>query len=403
MPSTPKILFLIADGMGDWPGPGDKKTPLAEAETPNMDALARHCCAGLIQTVPPGMAPGSDTANMALIGFDPQKHLTGRGPVEAAAQGLKLAPNDLVFRLNLVTVTEPNTKGLMLDYSAGHIDTAKSTELILDLREFLRKLLGGEDFALYPGVQYRHLLVLKKKADSTESRLHVRPPHDITGRKIAPDLETFERSPVLSGLFYGAARRLAAASNTTPANAVWPWGQGRSLFLPDFREAYGLKGAVISAVDLVKGLGRASRMTVLDVAGATGLLDTNYAGKVRAALDFLEQGDFVYLHVEAPDECGHAGNREEKIEAVARFDAQIVGPLRKALAERDVAFFITCDHLTPLREKTHVSDPVPFLLNHPKCREHKLSAFTEETAGKTGLFIDPGHTTLSWVRKKIFS
>ncbi|MDY7000777.1 MAG: cofactor-independent phosphoglycerate mutase, partial [Thermodesulfobacteriota bacterium] len=238
---------------------------------------------------------------------------------------------------------------------------------------------------------------------STESRLHVRPPHDITGRKIAPDLETLERSPVLSGLFHGAARRLSAASNTSEANAIWPWGQGRSLFLPDFREVHGLKGAVISAVDLVKGLGGASNMTVLDVPGATGLLDTNYAGKVEAALDFLKHGDFVYLHVEAPDECGHAGNRAEKIEAVARFDAQIVGPLRRALEGRDVAFFITCDHLTPLRKKTHVSDPVPFLLHHPKCLEHTLSAFTEKTAAKTGLFIDPGHATLEWVRKKILS
>ena len=247
------------------------------------------------------------------------------------------------------------------------------------------------------------MLVLKKKARATESRPHVRPPHDITGRKIAPDLETLERSPVLSGLFHGAARRLAAASNTTPANAIWPWGQGRPLSLPDFRGTYGLKGAVISAVGLVKRLGKASRMTVLDVPGATGLLDTNYAGKVEAALDFLEQGDFGYLHVEAPDECGHAGNRAEKIEAVARFDAQIVGPVRKALSGRDVAFFITCDHLTPLREKTHVADPVPFLLNHPSCREHALFAFTEETAAKTGLFIDPGHTTLAWVQKKILS
>jgi len=398
-----KILFLIADGMGDWPGPKGKKTPLAEAETPNMDELARLCCAGRIQTIPPGMEPGSDTANMALIGFDPQKYLTGRGAVEAAAQGLRLAPDDLVWRLNLVTVTEPTSKGLMLDYSAGHVDTGKSTELILELREFLHKLLGTEDFDLYPGVQYRHLLVLKKKADSTESRLHVRPPHDITGRKIGPDLETLERSPVLSGLFHGAARRLSAASNTSEANAIWPWGQGRPLFLPDFREAYGLKGAVISAVDLVKGLGMASKMTVLDVPGATGLLDTNYAGKVEAALDFLDQGDFVYLHVEAPDECGHAGNRAEKIEAVARFDSQIVGPLRRALEGRDVAFFITCDHLTPLRKKTHVSDPVPFLLNHPRCMEHALPAFTEATAAKTGLFIDPGHATLSWVQKKLLS
>ncbi|MDY6851492.1 MAG: cofactor-independent phosphoglycerate mutase, partial [Thermodesulfobacteriota bacterium] len=180
MPNQTKILFLIADGMGDWPGPKGKETPLAEAKTPNMDELARLCCAGQIQTIPPGMEPGSDTANMALIGFDPEKYLTGRGPVEAAAQGLKLASDDLVWRLNLVTVTEPTTKGLMLDYSAGHVDTGKSTQLILDLQKYLRTLLGGEDFVLYPGVQYRHLLVLKRKADSTESRLHVRPPHDIT-------------------------------------------------------------------------------------------------------------------------------------------------------------------------------------------------------------------------------
>lgn len=398
--SKTKLLFLVADGMGDYPVRRlGGKTPLEAAQTPNLDAMAASCAAGLARTVPLDMPPGSDVANMSLLGYDPAAHHTGRGPIEAAAQGLALAPDDLVWRLNLVRVSEPTPKGRMLDYSAGHIPTDQAAPLIA----LLQDKLGNAEFAFHPGVQYRHLLVQSSGALSTEARIHVRPPHDITDQSIAPDIREIERSPGLLAIFTLAARLLATPGNPSQANAVWPWGQGRPLSLPGFRQNFGLRGAVISAVDLVRGLGRAAGMRVLHVEGATGLLDTNYEGKVEAALSYLLErgGDFVFLHVEAPDECGHAGDPQAKTEAVRRFDARIVGPLRAALKDHDMAFLACCDHLTPVRVRTHTPEPVPFLLHHPSCTEHRLPAFSEKTAASTGLLLDPGHTLLPYVLKRL--
>ena len=390
-----KLLFLIADGMGDWPvAELGGRTPLEAADTPAMDALAHDCAAGLIRTVPEGMAPGSDVANMSLVGFDPAGHHTGRGPIEAAAQGLELDPGDLVWRLNLVNVTAPDATGTMLDYSSGHIATEESTPLIEDLQANL----GDDVFSFVPGIQYRHLLVQKGGADSPEAGLDIRPPHDITDKPMGRDIEEYAKSARLKTLFDAAAERLARPENATKARSIWPWGQGRPLILPDFAATYGLRGAVVSAVDLVKGLGRAAGMEVVEVPGVTGLLDTNYQGKVDATLEFLRGGgDFVYVHVEAPDECGHSGIVADKVEAISRFDARIVAPLVEALKGEDVAFFITCDHFTPLIERTHTTDPVPFLLHHPKATGHGLPAFSEANAMGTGLVIDKGHEALHYV------
>lgn len=389
-----KLLFLIADGMGDWPVDElGGLTPLETAETPAMDALARSCAAGLIRTVPQGMPPGSDVANMSLVGFDPAEHHTGRGPIEAAAQGLDLDPGDLVWRLNLVNVTAPDATGIMLDYSSGHITTERSTPLVEDLQA----RLGDDVFSFVPGIQYRHLLVQRGGASAPEAALDIRPPHDITDRPMDRDIAEYAKSPRLKALFDAAAKRLARPENDTKARAIWPWGQGRPLILPDFEAAYGLRGAVVSAVDLVRGLGRAAGMRVVEVPGVTGLLDTNYQGKVDATLDFLRAGgDFVYLHVEAPDECGHSGIVADKVEAVRRFDARIVAPLVEALEGEDVAFFVTCDHFTPLKERTHTTDPVPFLLHHEKAVGHALPAFTEANAAATGLVLDKGHEALAY-------
>ncbi|BBD06830.1 cofactor-independent phosphoglycerate mutase [Desulfovibrio ferrophilus] len=389
-----KLLFLIADGMGDWPVKElGGKTPLEAAHTPHMDQLAKSCVAGLIRTVPTGMAPGSDVANMSLVGFDPAKYHTGRGPIEAAAQGLTLDPNDLVWRLNLVSVTSPDETGTMLDYSSGHIGTAQSTPLIEDLQS----QLGDDDFEFIPGIQYRHLLVHKGGANQPEAELAIRPPHDITDQAMDQDITAYAQSPRMKALFDAAAKRLGRPDNGTKANAIWPWGQGRPLILPDFADTYGMKGAVISAVDLVKGLGRASGMEVIDIPGATGLLDTNYQGKVDAALDFLSSGgDYVYLHVEAPDECGHSGIVADKVKAIDQFDEHIVGPLIEALAGEDVAFMITCDHFTPLIERTHTTDPVPFLISHPSCTMHGLPAFSEANAAGTGVMVEHGHEALKY-------
>jgi 2,3-bisphosphoglycerate-independent phosphoglycerate mutase len=319
-----KIAFLIADGMGDYPVADlGGRTPLQAASTPNMDQLASRGVIGRCRSIPPNLPPGSDIANMALFGYDPRTFHTGRGPIEAAAKGLDLTPEDIVYRLNLCTVSELNPAGRMLDYCAGHIETDRAARLI----ERLQDELGSERFRFETGVQYRHLLIQKGGRDSLEASLAINPPHDILGASLAEDLRTFSDSPELEAIVHGAADILSHPSNDSQANAVWPWGQGAALHLPDFTQTYGLRGAVISAVDLVKGLGRAAGCEVIEVPGATGLLQTNYRGKMEAARDFLTRGDFVYLHLEGPDECGHAGNAREKIEAIERFDSEIVGPL----------------------------------------------------------------------------
>lgn len=386
-----KLVFLIADGMADRPLFAlDGKTPLAAAATPAMDALAATGRQGLCHTVPKGMHPGSDVANMALLGFDPARHHTGRGPIEAAAMGLELAPDDVVFRLNTVTVSDFSEAGVMRDYSAGHIRTEDSRALV----ERLARECCPEGYVLHPGIQYRHLLVARQAADGPEAALAVRPPHDITDQAIAPDLAALRQAPRLWRFVSEAAKRLAGPDNATKANAVWPWGQGRALSLPDFSAAFGLTGAVISAVDLVKGLGRAAGMTVCEVPGATGLLDTNYEGKVAAALDFLEKGDFVFLHVEAPDECGHGGDIAGKTEAIARFDARVVAPMAKALGDR-AAFIVACDHPTPIELRTHSAEAVPFLFWRPGLAPSGETTFSELAAARSGCLVDPGHTLLA--------
>jgi len=390
-----KFLFLVADGMGGWPGEIGGGTAMEAAPTPVMDALAAAGVTGTARTIPPGMPPGSDVANMALLGFDPATHHTGRGPIEAAAQGLELAPDDLVWRCNLVRVTRFDASGTMLDYSAGHIATEDSQPLI---RSLDAQCAGCSDaytpFALHPGVQYRHLLVQRGAAGSPEASLAIRPPHDITDQPIGPDIEAFGSSPLLWSLTRCAARFLEGPGNATAANAIWPWGQGRTLTLPSFEAAFGLKGAVVTAVDLIRGLGRAAGMEVLDVPGATGLLDTNYEGKVEAAARFLEHGDFVFVHLEGPDECGHGGDAACKAEAIARFDARVVAPLTRAYP--DAVCLITCDHLTPVARRTHVDDPVPFLLHAPGLAPNGAERFSEAQAKARGLAIEEGSELLSW-------
>jgi len=393
-----QLPFLIADGMGGWADehPGGK-TCLEAAATPHMDEMARSGTAGVCRTVPEGMPPGSDVANMSLLGFDPSKHHTGRGPIEAAAQGLTLDADDLVWRMNLVNLTELSPQGTMLDYSSGHITTEASTPLVEDLQEHL----GDENFQFIPGVQYRHLLVHKGGAAEDEARLRINPPHDITGKPIYADMREFSRSARMWDLLFLAAERLERTATHSKAKSIWPWGQGRPLILPKFKDAFGLTGAVISAVDLVRGLGRAAGMEVIQVPGATGLIDTNYQGKVDAALKYLERGDFAFVHLEGPDECGHAGDAAEKAEAISRFDARIVAPLRAALAGQDVAFVVTCDHFTPIAEKTHTPDPVPFVLWREGGEPSGLSAFSEAQARSTGLVIESGHGLLAWVRHQL--
>ncbi|SDL12346.1 2,3-bisphosphoglycerate-independent phosphoglycerate mutase [Maridesulfovibrio ferrireducens] len=387
-----KLLFLIADGMGGWPIKElGNKTTMEAAFTPNMDMLANKGIVGRCRTVPSNMPPGSDIANMSLLGFDPTKYHTGRGPIEAAAQGLKLDPDDLVWRMNLVNLSELSSDGIMHDYSSGHISTDKSVPLI----ELLQKELGNDEFTFYPGIQYRHLLVHKGGAKKLESKLAIRPPHDLTDKSIADDIEEFAKSPLMDKLLRDAAKVLK--DNGTKVVSIWPWGQGNPLILPDFREKYSMKGAVISAVDLIKGLGRASGLEVIDIEGATGLVDTNYAGKVDATLKFLEHGDFAFVHLEGPDESGHMGSIKDKIASIERFDAQIIGPLMEKYPLGTASYLVTCDHFTPIETKTHDAAPVPFILVSDKCDGSGLKSFSEKNAKSTGLILEKGHELMQWV------
>jgi 2,3-bisphosphoglycerate-independent phosphoglycerate mutase len=331
---------------------------------------------------------------MALLGYAPETYHTGRGPIEAAAQGLDLDPEDLVWRLNLVTLSGFDDQSDMLDYSAGHINNDVAREIV----EHLQEKLGDETFTFYPGIQYRHLLVQKKGKRAPEAGLAINPPHDITDQPIATDLTTYGSSPRLMDLLTRARELMRPWSKRCAANAIWPWGQGTPLLLPEFASRFGHKGGIISAVDLVKGLGRAANMDVLDIPGATGFLDTNYQGKVEGARRYLDQGDYVYLHVEAPDECGHMGNPAKKIQAIEDFDAKILGPLLESHGDHDILWVLTCDHFTPIVRKTHTTDPVPFVMRTKGIEpNHAAARFEEVLAAQTGLTLDSGPALMNLI------
>ncbi|MDM7913488.1 MAG: cofactor-independent phosphoglycerate mutase [Methanotrichaceae archaeon] len=371
-----KFIVILGDGMADRPIESLKgKTPLQAAHTPNMDSVAREGKNGLAITVPEGMPPGSDVANLSVMGYDPHKYYTGRAPLEAAAMGVKLEEDDIAFRCNLVTVE----KGIMKDYSAGHITSDEGKELIRDLKP----LMPAQ--RLYAGVSYRNLLVLRAGADAICT-----PPHDITDRQIEDYLPRGRDSELLIGLMEAAKPILAThpvnlkriAEGKRPANMIWLWGQGPAPAMPTFKERFGLSGAMISAVDLLKGIGVYAGLEVIDVPGATGTIDTNYAGKVEAALKALVRVDFVYLHVEAPDEAAHEGDLELKIKALELFDQKVVGPVIEGLKARgdDWRVLLLPDHATPISIRTHSHDPVPFAIMGKGIKPDSVRSFDEEAA-----------------------
>ncbi|MBU2548097.1 MAG: cofactor-independent phosphoglycerate mutase [Proteobacteria bacterium] len=389
-----KYAVLVGDGMGDHAIPElGGRTVLEAARTPHMDALAREGLLGLARTIPDRNEPGSDVANMAIMGYDPAVYHTGRGPLEAASMGISLEPDELAFRLNLVTLGFDGDRVVMRDHSAGHITSDEARVLIRHLAGALP--LSGRQ-RLHPGVSYRHLLVWPGLPDG----LPTIPPHDYRDREVtdyldgrrpglAPVIDLVRASwPILRDHPVNQARRAAGRSE---ANSIWPWGQGRPPAMPTYRERWGLSGAVVSAVDLIKGLGVYAGLEPLDVPGATGLLDTDYEAKVSAALGALETGDYVLVHVEAPDEAGHQGDWESKLLAVERFDERIVGPMRAGMEKfGDFRLLILCDHFTPVSVKTHTREAVPFILYpsvHPSGR-----SYTEAEAEQAGLFLDQGHT-----------
>lgn len=395
-----KYVVLLCDGMADRPIPGEmEQTPMTSAHKPNMDELAKKATVGMTRTVPDNLSPGSDVANLAVLGYDPQKYYTGRSPLEAVSIGVPLGDNDLALRCNLVTLSDEENFAdkQMVDYCAGDISTADADILIRAVQE----KFGTEEFAFFTGTAYRHCLRWK---DGSRQIGTLTPPHDISGQVIGPHLNHSPAGEKLLELTKACheflknhplnLERVKAGKN--PANSIWLWGQGTKPMLPDFQEKTGLRGAMISAVDLLKGIAGASHMTVCPVEGATGYLDTNFEGKADAAVDALKNGhDFVYIHVEAPDECGHRGERENKRKAIEEIDRRILGRILPALEEMgDFRILICPDHPTPLDVRTHTRDPIPFLLYDSTRAAAGVSSFTEDTARATGIRVEPGYTLL---------
>jgi len=402
-----KYVIIVGDGMADYPIDSlGGKTPLTAAKTPNMDWLASHGELGLVKTIPDGIAPGSEAANLSILGYDPARYFTGRGPIEAASLGVQLKADDVAFRFNLVTLMSRDSSVVMEDYAAGHITDAEAREIVLDLD----KQMGTKEFEFYPGVSYRHLMVWRGGAVRCPGleKLELTPPHDIIGKGIAPYLPgkggtsdgngtgqlitLMEQSQrLLENHPVNVARE---KKGVLPGNAIWFWGQGRSPRMTTLKERFGMEGYVISGVHLIKGIGALAGLTVLDVPGATGYFDTNYAGKTSYALEALRTKDFVYVHVEAPDEAGHMGDAEVKVGCIEAFDEKIVGPLLKGIQSFDsYKVMLLPDHATPIRLRTHSSDPVPFVIYRGGEKKPGSGAnrFDEVSARQTGIFVETGH------------
>lgn len=361
------------------------KTILQAARTPAMDYIAAHGKIGLAKTIPDELHPGSDVANMSILGYDPAVYYSGRAPLEAASMGVALASDDVAFRCNLVTIEHRRIK----DYSAGHISSEEARILI----ETLDAELGNEDLSFNPGISYRHLLVAK---NNLGAETECTPPHDITGKKIEEYLpggkdgdffsDLMKKSMIVLELHPVNLKRIEEGKN--PANSIWVWGQGYAPKFTPFQELYGKTGAVISAVDLLKGIGVYAGMDVIEVQGATGYLDTNYEGKASAAIEVLKTRDLVFVHVEAPDEAGHEGSIDKKLKAVEDFDSRIVVPILKHAMASDEPFTILVlpDHPTPISIKTHARDPVPFAVYRTdKTESDSSETFDEESAKKGSL------------------
>ncbi len=393
-----KYIIMLGDGMSDYPLESlNQKTPLEVAKKPNIDSLVKGGIIGLAKTVPDNMKPGSDVANLAVMGYNPQDCYTGRSPLEAVSIGIKMSETDVAIRCNLVTLsdeTDYNAK-TMLDYCSDEISTEEADELIKAVSE----ALGTEQIKFFTGISYRHCMIW----DKGEVGLDLAPPHDISDRKI---LEYLPKNPMILELMQKShdvlknhpvnIERVKKGKN--PANSIWLWGEGTKPSVANFKEKTGLNGAVISAVDLIKGIGLCADMDVIEVEGATGNIDTNFKGKCKAAIDTLLGGnDFVYIHVEAPDECGHRGELENKIHAIELIDSEIVGPLLKALEEanEDYSILVCPDHPTPIALKTHVSDPVPFIIYRSNdIKNNEFDKYTEEFAKQSGVYLEDGYKLL---------
>jgi 2,3-bisphosphoglycerate-independent phosphoglycerate mutase len=389
-----KYIILQGDGMADYPLDSlGGKTPLEAARTPNMDWLAARGVFGIAHVIPKGFPPGSDVGNMSIMGYDPAVYHTGRSPLEAASMGVGLGPNDIAFRCNLVTLAGSGSDATMEDFTSGHISTKEAAEIMRDLdRE-----LGGDDVEFFPGVSYRHLMVWRNGKEKMETT----PPHDITDQKTAaylPRGDGAERllklmhasEPILAGHAINKRRR---AEGYRSATTIWLWGQGRAPKLPPLTKRFGIKGGVISAVDIIHGLGVYAGLERIDVPGITGFLDTNYVGKGEYGVRSLEKNDLVFIHVEATDEAGHMGDIEKKIQAIEDFDEKVVGTVLRGMAHRtDYRILLMPDHPTAIALKTHVADPVPFVLYSPQeLRDNGAVGYNEKDAARTGVVAEKAY------------
>jgi 2,3-bisphosphoglycerate-independent phosphoglycerate mutase len=389
-----KFIILIGDGMADWPIPAiGNRTPLEAADKPNMDFMAANGALGMVQVVPKEMYPGSDVSNLSILGYDPAAVYTGRSPLEAASIGISLEPDDVAVRCNIVALKNDGADSEMEDFSAGHITTAEAGELLASLQE----RVADKGVRFHTGVSYRHLMVWPGGMDGVKTT----PPHDIHGKKITEYLPKGMGAELLLEIMESSrevfadhpVNRARAAAGKLPGNSVWLWGQGKAPRIPTFKEKYGLSGSVVAAVDLIKGIGIYAGLQVIDVPGATGYTDTNYAGKAEYAIRELERKDFVLIHVEAPDEAGHNGNTQEKIRAIERIDREMLGPLLARVREKgDLRILLLPDHPTPVAIRTHAQEPVPFVFypTPPGLSATPGRRYTESDGRDSGQFLPAG-------------
>ncbi|MEE0264156.1 MAG: cofactor-independent phosphoglycerate mutase [Acutalibacteraceae bacterium] len=398
-----KYAVVLCDGMADTPvAQLDNKTPMTVANKPCMNELAKYSEVGLLKTVAEGLKPGSDVANLSVMGYEPAKYYSGRSPLEAASIGIDLKDTDVTLRCNLVTLSDEAeySDKTILDYCADDISTAEAKILV----EYIEEKLGNDIFKFYPGVSYRHCLVW---ANGNPQPGVLTPPHDITGNPIK---EYIPKGDDVDGLYDLMVKSYELLKDhpvnierinrgKKPANSIWLWGEGTKPLLDSFEKKYGVKGSVISAVDLLKGIGICAEMATPDVEGATGYIDTNFEGKLQAAIDEYERGqDFVYIHVEAPDECGHRGEIENKVKAIELIDSKILAPLVEYFNKcgDDYKILICPDHPTPLAIKTHTNKPVPYLVyTSNNKQENGIAVFDEKAAESTGVYNENGFTLMA--------
>lgn len=402
-----KYLLMLCDGMADEPNEAlGNSTPMEKANKPCMDSLAAKAEVGIVKTVAEGLKPGSDVANLSVLGYEPAVYYSGRSPLEAASIGIDLKDTDVTLRCNLVTLSdeEDYEKKTILDYCADDISSEEAKILI----EYIQEKLGNDKFRFYPGVSYRHCLVW---SNGNPHPGVLTPPHDITGKVITDYIPKGEAVDELYDLMKKSydllkdhpVNQARIARGKRPANSIWLWGEGTKPLLDNFSEKFGIKGSMISAVDLLKGIAICAGMNSVDVDGATGYLDTNFDGKCKAAIEEFKKGaDLVYIHVEAPDECGHRGEIENKVKAIEMIDEHILGPVVEFLKGYDDFAVLVCpDHPTPLSIRTHTSTPVPYLIYDSKNEINSgVKVFCEKEARETGNYIEKGFTMMNYFLTK---